>query len=194
MNSKIKFIKENNKSVCSFLGHMKIDITQELIVRLKTTIEDLILNNNVSIFLFGSNSEFNDLCHKVVTDLMQRYTFIKRVAYTCKSEVCILESERQKWEELYSKSLKEKVHLLGFEEEYEHKTKYVSGRAGYIERNYSMIDDSDYCIFYFDKSYLPPVRKKSKRNVSSYQPKSGTNLAYRYAIQKNKVIINLFLK
>ena len=112
MNSKIKFIKENNKCVCSFLGHRKIDITQELIVRLKTTIEDLILNNNVSIFLFGSNSEFNDLCHKVVTELMQRYTFIKRVAYTCKSETCILEKKKKKWEELYSKSSNNNLLIL----------------------------------------------------------------------------------
>ena len=180
--------------ICAFFGHRKINVTQELVNNLKSTIEDLIVNKNVSIFLFGSNSEFNDLCHKVVTDLKQSYTFIKRLAYTCKSEVCILECERLKWEEIYSNTLKQEVHLLGFEEEFEHKTKYVSGKAGYVERNYAMINDSDYCVFYYDEDYLPPMRKQSKRSVGFYQPKSGTNLAFKYAKQKGKNIINLFSK
>ncbi len=192
MNSKTKHVVKGNKKVCSFFGHRKIKITQELIVKLKTTIEDLILKENVSIFLFGSNSEFNDLCHKVVTELRQKYTFITRVMYTCKSESCIMENERGKLEEIYSKYFNSPVHLLGFEEEYEHKTKYVSGKASYIERNYAMIDDSKYCIFYYDKNYLPPLRKQSKKSVGLYQPQSGTSLAYKYAKQKNKVVFNLF--
>lgn len=184
----------NKNKICAFFGHRKINVTQELVNNLKLTIEDLIVNKNVSIFLFGSNSEFNDLCHKVVTQLKQSYTFIKRISYTCKSEVCILECERLKWEEIYSNTLKQEVHLLGFEEEFEHKTKYVSGKAGYVERNYAMINDSDYCVFYYDEDYLPPKRKRASADISFYQPKSGTDLAYKYAIQKNKVIINILLE
>ena len=74
------------------------------------------------------------------------------------------------------------------------KTKYVSGKAGYVERNYAMINDSDYCVFYYDEDYLPPKRKRASADISFYQPKSGTDLAYKYAIQKNKVIINILLK
>lgn len=116
---------------------------------------------------------------------------IKRVCYTCKNESCILESERRQTEKLLSGHLKKEVHILGYEEEFEHKTKYVSGRASYVERNQAMIDDSDYCIFYYDEKYKPEIRKYSKNQIGYYQPKSGTKLAYDYAVKKNKTIYNI---
>ena len=39
---------------CSFIGHRKIEITTELIKKLSVTIKDLIVKENVSIFLFSS--------------------------------------------------------------------------------------------------------------------------------------------
>ena len=54
---------------CSFIGHRKIDESEELKQRLINVIEDLIVNHNVFTFLFGSRSEFNDLCHEIVTNL-----------------------------------------------------------------------------------------------------------------------------
>ncbi len=81
--------------------------------------------------------------------------------------------------------------MLCVEEEFEHKTKYVSGRASYVERNQAMINDSDYCIFYYDENYKPEKRKHSKRNSAYYQPKSGTKLAYNYAKKNNKIIYNV---
>lgn len=47
--------------VCSFFGHRKIDITEELKQKVKDTIEDLIINHNVEVFLFGSRSDFDYL-------------------------------------------------------------------------------------------------------------------------------------
>lgn len=178
--------------VCSFFGHRTIEITEELKQKLKTIIEHLIVNNNVSTFLFGSRSEFNYLCHLIVTELKEKYPNIKRIAYTCRSETCVLERERQKWEGIYSHFEKREVHLLGVEEEFEHNTKYSSGKASYVERNQAMIDDSDYCVFYYDENYEPKARKYSYRSTHYYQPKSGTKLAYNYAKQKRKVVINLF--
>lgn len=35
-------------------------------------------------------------------------------------------------------------------------------------------------------------RKESKRSIGTYQPKSGTLLAYEFAVHNNKEIINLF--
>lgn len=177
--------------VCSFFGHRKIEITEELKQKVKEIIEDLIVNHNVLTFLFGSRSNFDYLCHLVVTELKEKYPNIKRIAYTCRSEACVLESERQRWEEIYSHLKKEKVTLLGVEEEFEHRTKYTSGKASYVERNQAMINDSDYCIFYYDENYQPPSRKYSKRSISYYQPKSGTSLAYAYAKQKKKIIYNV---
>ena len=177
--------------VCSFFGHRKIEITKELKQKLKEVIEDLIVNHNVLTFLFGSRSEFNSLCHEVVTKLKEKYTNVVRKCYTCKSEGFTLESERAELEEYYSRYTKEKVALLGFEEEVEHKTKYTAGRASYVERNQAMINDSDYCVFYYDENYKPEMRKYSKRSIGYYQPKSGTALAHAYAKQKKKIIINM---
>lgn len=175
---------------CCFIGHRKIEITEELKQKIKEVIEDLIVNHNVLIFLFGSRSDFNHLCHLVVTELKEKYPDITRIAYTCKSEACTLERERTHLEEIYSYLRKEKVTLLGFEKEFEHKTKYTSGRASYVERNQAMINDSDYCVFYYDEEYQPEMRKNSKRAVGFYQPKSGTRLAYDYAKQKKKIIFS----
>ena len=54
------------------------------------------------------------------------------------------------------------------EEEVEHKTKYTAGKASYIERNFAMIDDSDYCIFYYDNNYKPNMNSKKKLVVLKY--------------------------
>ena len=184
-------VEINQHNVCSFFGHRKIEITKELKQQVKKIIEDLIIKHNVQTFLFGSRSDFDDLCHLVVTELKEHYPEIKRIAYTCSHETCTLESERAYWEEIYSHVHKREVHLLGVEEEFEHKTKYTSGRASYIERNQAMINDSDYCVFYYDKNYRPEMRKYSKRHIGYYQPNSGTALAYNYARQKRKILINL---
>lgn len=92
---------------------------------MKVVIEDLIVNHKVLTFLFGGRSDFDYLCHLVVTELKEKYPNIIRKCYTCRSETCTLESERAHWKEVYSHFKKEKVTLLGVEEEVEHKTKYT---------------------------------------------------------------------
>lgn len=179
--------------ICSFFGHRKIEITEELKQKVKEVIEDLIVNHTVLIFLFGSRSDFDHLCHLVVTELKEKYPNIIRKCYTCRSETCTLESERAHWEEIYSHFRKEKVTLLGVEKEVEYKTQYTAGRASYVERNQAMINDSDYCVFYYDKNYQPEIRKYSKRSIGYYQPKSGTALAYTYAKQKKKTNYKYFI-
>lgn len=176
---------------CSFFGHRNTKVTKNLKQKVKDVVEDLIVNYNVTIFIFGSRSNFDSLCHLVVTELKEKYSNIKRIAFTCKSETCILENERKKWEEIYSHLQKHEVHLLCFEEEFEHKTKYIAGKPSYIQRNYAMINSSDYCVFYYDKNYVPDMRKYSKKSAVYYQPKSGTFLAYNYAKQKKKILINI---
>ena len=68
-----------------------------------------------------------------------------------------------------------------------------AGKASYVERNQEMINQSDYCIVYYDDNYLPPRRKNSRRDLTDYQPKSGTAIAYDYAVKKKKKIINVFI-
>ncbi len=179
---------------CCFIGHRKINYSKELEEKLEKIIENLIIKFNVFTFLFGSRSEFNDLCHKVVTKLKEKYPEVRRVMYTCKSESCTFENEREKFERLIFKFTGSNSELLGYEEEREFNTKYVSGRASYIERNQAMINESDYCIFYYDESYKPPLKKIYKQDKSYYKPNSGTKLAFDYAKRKNKKILNVFIE
>ena len=100
-------------------------------------------------------------------------------------------------EKISSQVENREVHLLGFEQEVEHKNKWNAGKASYVERNQAMIDDSNYCIFYYNPNYQPPRRKYSKRSVGDYQPNSGTKIAFDYANQRNRTgkditIINLW--
>ena len=185
-----------NYKTCSFFGHRNVVETEELKCKLTEVIEDLIVNHNVLTFLFGSRSDFDSICHLVVTELKEKYTEIKRIKYTCRHETCVLESERAHWEKVYSFYKKAKVTLLGVEEEHGFKTKYTAGRLSYVERNQEMINDSDYCVFYYDENYKPPIRRVFQKGVgvNEYQPKSGTELAYNYAKQKKKTIINIYNK
>ena len=180
--------KNSSKEVrCSFIGHRTVENSEIIISILKDKIVALIEQEGVNTFLFGSRSEYDDLCHSVVTELREVYPFISRVAYTCRSEAATMEYEREDDERAFSKLMGKEIHLKGFESEVEFAKKYEAGRASYIERNQAMIDDSNFCIFYFNESYSP-------RGAG----RSGTRLAYDYAkrVEKRKqsqlVVINIF--
>ena len=57
----------DKEKTCCFFGYRKIDETAELKNKLCGIIENLIVNEKVDTFLFGSKSQFDDLCHKTVT-------------------------------------------------------------------------------------------------------------------------------
>ena len=177
---------------CSFFGHRNMKLNNKQIEKLRDVLEFLIVNKNVRVFLFGSRSSFDSLCHELVSHLKEKYPYIKRIAYTCSHETCTLEIEKQKYEELYKNVLKMKVNIACFEEEVEHDKKYISGKASYIERNMAMIDNSDFCIFYYNEKYMPSKRKYSQNCICYYQPNSGTRLAFNYAKRKKKKIINIY--
>lgn len=182
---------ENNvTNTCCFIGHRKIKVDNVFCVKLKNLIVELI-DKGVNRFLFGSRSEFDSLCLKIVSDLKEKYPFITRVAYTCKSEGCVLESKKELTKEIYSKFLKDYVNankILCVDEEFEHKTKYTADRSSYVERNFAMINDSDFCIFYYDKNYLLEGKVGYGKSTNS-----GTRIAYNYALsKKNKIILNTF--
>lgn len=182
---------------CCFIGHRTIEQTDELLALLTDTIRRLILEEGVCYFLFGSRSAFDDLCHRIVTEFQQEFPNIVRVAYTRRSEYAVKAEEKVKMERTWATILKTEVKLKDYDAEVQSDRVFSAGKASYVERNQEMIDDSDFCVFYYNKSYLPPRRKRSNRDLSSYQPKSGTRLAYEYAVQKSKktdkVVINTFI-
>lgn len=178
-------------NVC-FIGHRTVEDVEQLKIRLTETIERLILDG-ADTFLFGSRSAFDTLCWEVVTELQWQYPNIKRVSYNVPHESAITSKEEcQQLEQISSKLKGGEVHLKDYEAAVNSQKSRNATQNAYIMRNQEMIDNSDVCVFYYNKDYLPPRRKQSKRHVLDYQPQSGTAIAYEYAKRKKKTIINLF--
>lgn len=161
---------------CCFFGHRKINETPELTERLEAVIESLIKEKEVSSFYFGSKSEFDSLCLKVVTNLKENYPYIKRI---------YVRAEFPYIDDSYKKYL-----LESYDDTYYPERIINAGRAAYVERNYEMIDNSSYCICYYDENYAPPKRRNGKRDLADYHPKSGTKLAYDYAVSRRLTVYN----
>ena len=176
---------------CCFIGHRKVNCSEDLRQKVSEIVESLFVKNNVTRFLFGSRSEFNTLCLDIVSELKKKHPTIIRIDYSTGHELAMLETDRKSWEKIFSLIPTKDSKRLYVVEEIIHKTRYDSGRASYVERNQEMIDDSDYCIFYYDQNYLPPPRRL-KGAMTTYQTKSGTRIAYEYAKRKKKHIINVF--
>ena len=153
-----------NKNCC-FFGHRKINETEELKLKLIEIIEKLIVEKLVDTFIFGSKSRFNRLCLELVTKIKEKYPNIKRV---------YVRAEYPYISERYKNYL-----LENYEDTYYPEKILNSGRATYVERNYQMIDNSHYCIVYYDAPNAPTTRK------------SGTQIALDYAIKKCKNIISV---
>lgn len=178
---------------CCFIGHREIDNTKELTLRITNEIKTLI-NEGVTRFLFGSRSNFNTLCYEITTQLKKQFPFIIRIAYDTKHENSLSELERHKVERQYQAVTQNIINLFGYEEIYKPEKSLDGGKASYIERNQAMIDDSDVCIFYYDDHYTPKQMRISNKSIGGiYTSKnSGTAIAFKYATQKSKRIINVF--
>lgn len=167
-----------NRNTCCFFGHRKIDITSEMRSKLYNIIKKLIVDEGIDTFLFGSKSQFDNLCYQIISKLKAEYPHIKRIYV--RAQFPYIDND-------YMSYL-----LENYEETYFPDNMLKAGRSSYVERNYEMINKSEFCIVYFDKNYLPPRRKKSNKGLTDYQPKSGTKIAYDYAVRKQRKIINIF--
>ena len=163
---------------CCFFGHRKIKETEELKSRLYDTIEELIRDCKVQTFFFGSKSEFDDLCFDIVSELKEKYPYIQRI---------YVRSAFADIDEDYTNYLLEMYESTYFPEKIR-----KSGKASYVERNQEMINYSKFCVVYYNENYLPPKRRNSRRDLTDYQPKSGTKIAYDYAVKKKLTVINIF--
>ncbi len=152
-------------NTCCFFGHRTINETKKLKLKLIETIEKLIVEKEVDTFLFGSKSRFNSLCLETVTALKEKYPNIKRI---------YVRAEYPYISELYKNYLLESYEYTYYPEKI-----INSGRAAYIKRNYEMIENSQFCIVYYDEHLSPTTRK------------SGTKIALDYALKKGKKIIRI---
>ncbi len=163
-------------TVC-FIGHRRIDGAPELRAKLKETL-DMLVADGADKFIFGDHSAFNDLCYEAVTALKEQFPQIQRVK---------LRTNYDEADEYTMQFL-----LSGYESNLCPKGVSAAGKAAYVARNQAMIRASDVCVFYYSESYQPERRRETKRSVGTYQPKSGTRLAYDFAVKQKKKIINLF--
>ena len=151
------------ENTCCFIGHREIIVTDELKEKLHMIIERLITEESIDTFLFGSKSQFDDLCYDIVTEIKKKHTHIKRI---------FVRAEYPYIDESYESYL-----LESYEDTYFPKSVLGAGKASYVKRNCEMIDNSRFCIVYYKKDYTPKGRK------------SGTKIALDYAVKKKKTII-----
>ena len=150
-------------NTCCFIGHRTINETEELKSSLYEIIEKLIVEKQVDTFLFGSKSQFNDLCLKLVTNIKEKHPHIKRI---------YVRAEYPYISDNYKNYL-----LQAYEDTYYPQKIIGSGKSAYVERNYEMINNSRFCIIYYNQLNSPTTRK------------SGTKIALDYAIRQEKEII-----
>lgn len=153
--------------VACFIGHRTITVTNELCERIKSTVLDLIDNQGVDTFLFGSRSQFDELCLKIVTEIKEIRPHIRRIYVRA--------------EYPYISADYEKYLLTFYDETYIPESIIHAGKAIYIERNRHMIDSSNICIFYCDTNSIHD------------QYYMGTRLAYRYAQKMSRLTHNMFI-
>ena len=150
--------------VACFIGHRTITVTNELCERIRTTVLDLIDNQGVDTFLFGSRSQFDELCLKIVTEIKEIRPHIRRIYVRA--------------EYPYISADYEKYLLTFYDETYIPESIIHAGKAIYIERNRHMIDSSKFCVFYLN------TKSNYKEAFSS-----GAITAYNYAFSRGKIIL-----
>ena len=147
--------------ICSFFGRRNVGNEKEIYEKLLSVVAEKI-EEGFTVFYFGDFGDFDTLSFEAVKELKKKYDAIKLVIcygdeYTARKRKCY------DLEKGYDEAL---VVPLRFGWWYT--------RLYY--RNLSMIDYSDFCVFYADPS------------ISD----SGASKALRYAVAQKKPFINLF--
>ena len=164
-------------NTCCFFGHRKIISDDKLVNDITSAIENLIINHHVDTFLFGSKSQFDRLCYKIVSRFKTKYPNLKRI---------YVRAEFPYIDDQYRSYLLER-----YEDTYFPDQLYHAGKAVYIERNYEMIQNSKYAIIYYNKNYIPP-HQHYKKDLLLRPSKGGTKISYEYAKQKGLLICNVY--
>ena len=160
---------------CSFFGHRDTPQTDELKQKIRETVERLITEDGIDTFLFGSRSQFDELCHIVVTELKEKYPNISRIAYLCKHESGCLMGTGMELKRKIKGIAGRDTYVAEYEEIKKSDRVDSAGCASYVERNQWMIDESDCLILYYNEG----IGLKS----------SGTKLAMEYAKRKKSLAI-----
>lgn len=152
------------EKICAIFGHNEFIYNDKLKEKLYDCFENLIKNFNVHYFYIGTQSNFYDFALEILTKLKTKYPHIMRYM--------ILEDEKYYNRPWKMPSWYKNINI----DEY----KFIPLTNNYwayrlLFRNYAMIDNSDFCLFY----------------LTNNNDKSGTFKAYKYALKKKKAIIKL---
>lgn len=151
-----------NNKICSFFGHKEITITEDLKNRIRGILDQMIKNENFTVFYFGGFGMFDDLCWQIITELKDKYMHIKRV-------FCLVDPRHQRISKR-PKCLKvedyEEFIYLDLEFDWWYTRIYY--------RNCEIVNQSDFIVFYAN-------------DVAS----SGAYKIYQYAKKNRKNLINL---
>ena len=146
---------------CSVFGHSTIEITKNLEDKLFETFENLI-DSGYEYFYFGGFGMFDDVCWKIITELKQNYPHIKRI-YCLSDPRHQNPLKRPRW--MKDEDFEEFIYLdLAFDWWYQR----------IYFRNVEMINQSDFVIFYVNRT-----------------AKSGAYKTFQYAKKIKKPFINL---
>ncbi len=151
---------------CGIIGNRKIEFKNLLELKLRDLFENLINNEKVDTFIFGSKSEFDDLCWQIISDLQNTYN-IEMINYFCGFEKPMLKKYKVIGQKYYDK-INKPANVIN------------AGKYLYIERNKAIINDSDLMVFYCNEKYTPDFTH------------SGTKIAYDYAIKMKKKCVNIY--
>lgn len=149
------------------IGHRHIPQTQELADKVQAAVYALVVEEHANTFLFGSKSEFNDLCWRAVTSVRQEFPDIRRIyvrsAYPYVSEAYL-------------------EYLLSlYDETYFPPQIEGAGYRSYVKRNQEMIGKCDVLFCYYSDEHVEKMCRPS-----------GTGVAVRYARKNGKRIWNIW--
>ena len=148
---------------CAFFGHRKICYNNDLSKKITELVESLVIEKDVSNFIFGGFGEFDELCHKIITSLQKKYLHIKRL-YCVTDEKFLRESKRPK-----NLRKEDYEQFIYFSPSFD----YWYTRIYY--RNCEIVENSQFIIFYAD----------NKKDSGAYK-------TLQYAKKRKKEYINLF--
>ena len=135
---------------CSFFGHRDTPQTEELKQKVREIVERLIVEEEIDTFLFGSRSNFDELCHIVVTELKEKHPHIQRIAYLCKHETACFVGAGIEMKQQIKKLTGRDVYVPEYEGIKKSDRVNSAGHAAYVERNQWIIDSSDFVVMHFN--------------------------------------------
>lgn len=140
------------EKICAILVPKIVIMNDKLKQLITDSIKKLIIEENVTKFLFGPKSNFGYACLSAVSELKKEYPHIQRICYVSKNEHYTIKNEDNNIKQYDSKQNYNCLQTICFDKEICFKNNYFTDNYSHFERNCKMIDESDICLFYYDKN------------------------------------------